>query len=173
MTSNDESKMDTVPITVFGIFKFRSIEKGLIASFWIGLWKIMALFRCRYKLKCKVVIISTIVVIALTVSYIHSTLKETVSRDGSSGRGSYSRLFMSNDGQKEIYSDVCKIPRLPLYSSAIEHAIQPMKKPLVCNGTNLFYFENNVLTINKSVLYPEHNTLDLYEFKTKKGKNWW
>lgn len=37
MTSNDESKMDTVPITVFGIFKFRSIEKGLIASFWIGL----------------------------------------------------------------------------------------------------------------------------------------
>lgn len=130
----------------------------------------MALFRCRYKLKCKVVMISTIVVIALTVSYIHSTLKETVSRDNSSGRGSYSRLFLSNDGQKEIYSDVCKIPRLPLYSSAIEHAIQPMKKPLICNGTNLFYVEDNVLSINNSVLYPEHNTLDLYEFKTKTGE---
>lgn len=45
-----------------------------------------------------------------------------------------------------------------------------MKKFLICNGINLFYFENNVFIINKSVFYLEYNIFDLYEFKIKKGK---
>ena len=130
----------------------------------------MAVYRCRYKLKCKVVFLGSILVFALTVSYIHSTLYGVVSEDGaSSQKGSYSRMFLSNDVQKMIYnSETCKIPRLQLYSSSIEHVIKPMKKPLICNGTNLFYFQDNVLSMNKSVLYPKHNTLEMFEFKTRK-----
>lgn len=45
-----------------------------------------------------------------------------------------------------------------------------MKKFLVCNGINLFYFENNVFIINKSVFYLEYNIFDLYEFKIRNGK---
>lgn len=99
MISNNEFKMDIVFIVVFGILiEFRFIEKGLIVFFWIGLWRIMVFFRCRYKLKCKVVIISIIVVIVLIVSYIYFILKEIVSRSGFLGRGLYFRLFMFNDG---------------------------------------------------------------------------
>lgn len=45
-----------------------------------------------------------------------------------------------------------------------------MKKFLICNGINLFYFENNVFIINKSVFYLEYNIFDLYEFKIRNGK---
>jgi hypothetical protein len=31
----------------------------------------------------------------------------------------------------------------------------------------LFYFKNGILFVNKSVLYPNHNILDLYEFRTR------
>ncbi|XP_062584168.1 uncharacterized protein LOC134245948 [Saccostrea cucullata] len=132
----------------------------------------MAAFRCRYKLKSKIAALGSFLFVVITVHYFISSKFRTKSQTNSIGRKSYSRVYMSSDVQNLIQqNDICGIHQLPLYSREIEHAIQPMEKPLVCNGTNLFYFKDNILSMNTSVLYPNHNTIDLYEFKSKKLEN--
>ena len=71
--------------------------------------------------------------------------------------------------KRQVTSDLsttCQFPRLSLYNDANKDAFQKME-PLVCSyGTDLFYLDNGIVKLNKSVLKSstEEMKLDKCEY---------